>query len=75
MKRPFQLTVFDCALLVVNLMAFGACLVLMALKGASVPLVLLTAATGLGVAGTLGSARCRTARITSEVTKASGSSH
>ena len=62
MKQHFQLTRLDCALLVANLLAFGACLVLIALKGANGPLVFLTVGAGLAAAAKLGMAYHRASK-------------
>jgi hypothetical protein len=56
MKRHLHFSRFDCAILVVNLLAFGALLVLLTLKGANVELVLLTTGAGLTAAAKLASA-------------------
>jgi hypothetical protein len=64
MKPHFQLTRLDCAFLVTNLLAFGACLVLMALKGPNGPLIFLTLGAGLAALAKLGKAYCRQAKTT-----------
>jgi hypothetical protein len=76
MKKQFQLTRLDCALLVTNLLALGACLVLIALKGANGPLVFLTVGTGLAAAAKLGMAYHRASKSTAAILPpVSGSSH
>ncbi len=45
MSRPIRLSRFELAILIINLICFGACLVLLAMRGPSVPLALLTVGT------------------------------
>jgi hypothetical protein len=55
MKQHFHFSRLDCILLVGHLVTFGGCLVLLILKGANVPIVLLTLGAALGVIAKLGS--------------------
>lgn len=74
MKHYFQLTRLDCALLVANLLAFGALLVLIALKGANGPLVFLAVGAGLAATAKLGQAYLRASKFASNAPQASPSS-
>ena len=51
MSRAFHLSRFSMIILIINLIGVGGCLVLLAARGPSVPLILLTAGTfGMSVA-------------------------
>ncbi len=60
MKTKFQFSRLDMALLVTNTVVFGACIVLLLLGKASVPLVLLTVGALGMLIGKLGRAYYRT---------------